>query len=74
MGQMIEWNILIKTVAIFFFSVFGIFFSFVYFLHSKREKQSMKINIEKNMKDINSISINELNKMSIQSKYNLSTN
>ena len=67
LGRMVEWNTLIKTVIIIFVIVCCIFFTLEYFLFSIRKKRRKKINIEKNMKEINSISINELNKMNIQS-------
>ena len=57
----------IITVIIIFVIVCCIFFTLEYFLFSLRKKRRKKINIEKNMKEINSISINELNKMNIQS-------
>lgn len=57
----------IITVIIIFIIVCCIFFTLEYFLFSIRKKRRKKINIEKNMKEINSISINELNKMNIQS-------
>ena len=57
----------IITVIIIFVIVCCIFFTLEYFLFSIRKKRRKIINIEKNMKEINSISINELNKMNIQS-------
>ena len=58
----------IKTVLICFIIACFIFIVFEFFLLSIKKNKRKKINMQKNMKDINSISTNELNKMNIQLK------
>ena len=58
----------IKTVFICFIIACFIFIVVEFFLLSIKKNKRKKINMQKNMKDINSISTNELNKMNIQLK------